>query len=82
MKMNINGHEEAVKAREVLSFKIANDTGSIGKIYKVDRPYILWIKCDPWNSEMHQFNTHEEAVKMLGEISKETDFFTNLTGSK
>lgn len=77
MKLNINGHEEAVKAREVLSFKIANDTGSIGKIYKVDRPYILWIKCDPWNSEMHQFETHEEAVKMLGEISKETNFFTN-----
>ena len=77
MKMNINGHEDTIQTKEVLSFKIANPMGSFGKICKVDRPYILWIKCDPWNSEMHQFETHEEAVKMLGEISKETNFFTN-----
>jgi hypothetical protein len=70
MQMDINGHETKIKAKEIMDFKIHNGDGAIGKIYRVENPYILWIKCDPWNSELHQFETHEEAVKMLAEISK------------
>ena len=70
MQMNINGHETAIKTKEIMDFRIHNGNGALGKIYKVEKPYILWIKCDPWNSELHQFETHEEAVKMLGEVSE------------
>lgn len=70
MKMNINGHEAKIETKEIMDFKIHNGNGTNGEIYKIEKPYILWIKCDPWNSELHQFETHEEVVKMLGEISK------------
>jgi hypothetical protein len=69
MQMDINGHDTRIKTMEVLDFKVTKQ-GYVGKIYKVEKPHILWIKVDPWNSELHQFETHEEAVKMLAEISK------------
>jgi len=72
MQMDINGHEDTIKTTEVMEFRIkAND--SIGKVYKVERPYILWIKSDPWNSELHQFETHEEAMEMLSEIANNSN---------
>ena len=68
--MDINGHEDTIKSREVMEFKIKNSQfGLSGKIYKVEKPYVLWVKTDPWNSELHQFATQKEAMELLEQIS-------------
>jgi hypothetical protein len=70
MQLDINGHETTIKTREVMEFRIHSD-GALGKIYKVEKPYVLWIKTDPWNSEMHQFATQKEAAEFLGSLNLE-----------
>ena len=65
MNMDIDGHDTKIKIKELVEFtaKPKSDThfGVSGKLMKVEKPFIVLIKIDPWNSELHQFETKEEA---------------------
>ena len=76
--MDINGHDTKIKIKEMIEFTAksksdANPFGISGKLIKVEKPFIVlikvdpWvlIKVDPWNSELHQFETSEEAGEFI-----------------
>jgi hypothetical protein len=68
--MDINGHDTKIKIKEMIEFTAksksdANPFGVSGKLIKVEKPFIVLIKVDPWNSELHQFETSEEAGEFI-----------------
>ena len=69
MQMDINGHETKIKASDLIDFTLRHD-GVAGKLMKIEKPYIVLIKVDPWNSELHQFETKEEAGKFIASLAK------------
>ena len=69
MKLDINGHDTTIKARDLIDFTLKHD-GVVGKMMKVELPYIVFLKVDHWNSEMHQFETREEAGEFIASVSK------------
>ena len=68
-QMDINGHDTKIKIKEMIEFtakpKSDVDFGVSGKLIKVEKPFIVLIKVDPWNSELHQFETSEEAGEFI-----------------
>jgi hypothetical protein len=68
-QMDINGHDTKIKVKEMIAFtakpKSDVDFGVRGKLIKVEKPFIVLIKVDPWNSELHQFETSEEAGEFI-----------------
>ena len=69
-QMDINGHDTKIKIKEMIEFTAksksdANPFGVSGKLVKVEKPFIVLIKVDPWNSELHQFETSEEAGEFI-----------------
>jgi hypothetical protein len=69
-QMDINGHDTKIKIKEMIEFTAksksdANPFGVSGKLIKVEKPFIVLIKVDPWNSELHQFETSEEAGEFI-----------------
>ena len=69
MQMDINGHDTKIKAIDLIDFTLKHD-GVVGKLLKIEKPYIVFIKVDPWNSELHQFETKEEAGKFITSLAK------------
>lgn len=69
MQMDINGHDTKIKANELIEFTLKHD-GVAGKLMKIQKPYIVLIKVDPWNSELHQFETKEEAGEFIASLAK------------
>lgn len=70
MEMDINGHDTKIKIKEMIEFTTksksdANPFGVSGKLIKVEKPFVVLIKVDPWNSELHQFETSEEAGEFI-----------------
>jgi len=69
--MDINGHDTKIQTKEMLGVTIKTDCFDMtGKIMKVEKPYILFLQVDPWNSELHQFETFEKAMELVTEVSK------------
>lgn len=69
-QMDINGHDTKIKIKEMIEFTAksksdANPFGVSGKLIKVEKPFIVLIKVDPWNSELHQFETSQEAGEFI-----------------
>jgi hypothetical protein len=66
-QMDINGHDTKIKIKEMIEFtaKSKSDANPFGKLIKVEKPFIVLIKVDPWNSELHQFETSEEAGEFI-----------------
>jgi hypothetical protein len=64
MEMNINGNNASIKTRHIMEFTLKHD-GMNGSIVKVEKPFIVILKPDPWNSEIAQFSTKEEAGKFI-----------------
>lgn len=69
MQMDINGHDTRIKAIDLIDFTLKHD-GVAGKLMKIEKPYIVFIKVDPWNSEIHQFDTREEAGEFIASLAK------------
>ncbi len=69
MQMDINGHDTRIKAIDLIDFTLKHD-GVAGKLMKIEKPYIVFIKVDPWNSELHQFETKEEAGEFIASLAK------------
>ena len=69
MQMDINGHDTKIKAIDLIDFTLKHD-GVVGKLMKIEKPYIVFIKVDPWNSELHQFETKEEAGEFIASLAK------------
>lgn len=69
MQMDINGHDTKIKAIDLIDFTLKHD-GVVGKLMKIEKPYIIFIKVDPWNSELHQFETKEEAGEFIASLAK------------
>lgn len=69
MQMDINGHDTRIKAIDLIDFTLKHD-GVAGKLMKIEKPYIVFIKVDPWNSELHQFDTKEEAGEFIASLAK------------
>lgn len=69
MQMDINGHDTRIKANDLIDFTLKHD-GVAGKLMKIEKPYIVFIKVDPWNSELHQFETKEEAGEFIASLAK------------
>ena len=69
MQMDINGHDTKIKAIDLIDFTLKHD-GVAGKLMKIEKPYIVFIKVDPWNSELHQFETKEEAGEFIASLAK------------
>ena len=69
MQMDINGHDTKIKANDLIDFTLRHD-GVAGKLMKIEKPYIVLIKVDPWNSELHQFETKEEAGEFIASLAK------------
>lgn len=69
MQMDINGHDTKIKAIDLIDFTLKHD-GVAGKLMKIEKPYIVLIKVDPWNSELHQFDTKEEAGEFIASLAK------------
>lgn len=69
MQMDINGHDTRIKAIDLIDFTLKRD-GVAGKLMKIEKPYIVFIKVDPWNSELHQFETKEEAGEFIASLAK------------
>lgn len=69
MQMDINGHEAKIKTRELIDFTLKHD-GVTGKLLRVEKPFIVILKIDPWNSELHQFETKEEAGEFIASVAK------------
>ena len=69
MQMDINGHDTKIKAIDLIDFTLKHD-GVSGKLMKIEKPYIIFIKVDPWNSELHQFETKEEAGEFIASLAK------------
>ena len=69
MQMDINGHDTRIKAIDLIDFTLKHD-GVAGKLMKIEKPYIVLIKVDPWNSELHQFDTKEEAGEFIASLAK------------
>ena len=69
MQMDINGHDTRIKAIDLIDFTLKHD-GVSGKLMKIEKPYIIFIKVDPWNSELHQFETKEEAGEFIASLAK------------
>ena len=67
--MDINGHDTKIKAIDLIDFTLKHD-GVVGKLMKIEKPYIVFIKVDPWNSELHQFETKEEAGEFIASLAK------------
>jgi hypothetical protein len=79
MKLDINGHDTKIKVKEMIAFTAkpkSDELGNIqhysvsGKLMKVEMPYIVFLKVDPWNSELHQFETKEEAGEFIASLAK------------
>ena len=69
-QMDINGHDTKIKIKEMIEFTAksksdANPFGVSGKLIKVEKPFIVLIKADPWNSELHQFETIDKAGEFI-----------------
>lgn len=68
-QMDINGHDTKIKIKEMIEFtakpSAVSALGVSGKLIKVEKPFIVLIKVDPWNSELHQFETSEEAGEFI-----------------
>lgn len=69
MQMDINGHDTKIKAIDLIDFTLKHN-GVAGKLMKIEKPYIVFIKVDPWNSELHQFETKEEAGEFIASLAK------------
>lgn len=69
MQMDINGHDTTIKTRDLIEFTLKQD-GVSGKLMKVEKPFIVFIKVDPWNSELHQFDSKEEAGEFIATLAK------------
>ena len=69
MQIDINGHDTRIKANDLIDFTLRHD-GVAGKLMKIEKPYIVLIKVDPWNSELHQFETKEEAGEFIASLAK------------
>ena len=69
MQMDINGHDTRIKAIDLIDFTLKHN-GVAGKLMKIQKPYIVFIKVDPWNSELHQFETKEEAGEFIASLAK------------
>lgn len=69
MQMDINGHDTKIKANDLIDFTLKHD-GVVGKLMKIEKPYLVFIKVDPWNSELHQFETKEEAGEFIASLAK------------
>jgi len=69
MKLDINGHDTTIKTRDLIDFTLKHD-GVEGKLMKVEKPYIVFLRVDPWNSELHQFETKEEAGEFIASVAK------------
>ena len=50
-------------------FKIKTD-GIEGRMVKIEKPFVVMVQADPWNSELHQFATKEEAMEFVGTITE------------
>jgi len=79
MKLDIYGYESTIKTRDLIDFTLkpeSDELGNIqhysvsGKLMKVEKPFIVLIKVDPWNSELHQFETKEEAGEFIASVAK------------
>ena len=73
-QMDINGHDTKIKIKEMIEFRAgskSDDFGNTqhysvsGKLIKVEKPFIVLVKVDPWNSELHQFETSQEAGEFI-----------------
>ena len=53
----------------MIEFKIKTD-GIEGRMVKIEKPFVVIIQADPWNSELHQFATKEEAMEFIGTITE------------
>ena len=69
MQMDINGHDTRIKAIDLIDFTLKHN-GVAGKLMKIEKPYIVFIKVDPWNPELHQFETKEEAGEFIASLAK------------
>jgi len=69
MQMDINGHDTTIRTREMIEFKIKTD-GIEGRMVKIEKPFVVMVQADPWNSELHQFATKEEAMEFVGTITE------------
>jgi hypothetical protein len=69
MKLDIYGYDSTIKTRDLIDFTLKPD-GVVGKLMKVEKPYIVLLKVDPWNSELHQFETKEEAGEFISSVAK------------
>ena len=69
MQMDINGHDTTIRTREMIEFKIKTD-GIEGRMVKIEKPFVVMVQADPWNSELHQFATKEEAMEFIGTITE------------
>jgi hypothetical protein len=79
MNLDIYGHDSTIKTRDLIEFTLkpeSDELGNIqhysvsGKLMKVEKPFIVLIKVDPWNSELHQFETKEEAGEFIASVAK------------
>jgi len=79
MKLDIYGYDSTIKTRDLIEFTLkpeSDELGNIqhysvsGKLMKVEKPFIVLIKVDPWNSELHQFETKEEAGEFIASVAK------------
>jgi hypothetical protein len=79
MKLDIYGYDSTIKTRDLIDFTLkpeSDELGNIqhysvsGKLMKVEKPFIVLIKVDPWNSELHQFETKEEAGEFIASVAK------------
>jgi hypothetical protein len=79
MKLDIYGYDTKIEIKEMIAFTAkpeSDELGNIqhysvsGKLMKVEKPFIVLIKVDPWNSELHQFETKEEAGEFIASVAK------------
>lgn len=69
MKLDIYGHDGNIETKDLLDFTLKHD-GVAGKLVRVEKPFIVFLKVDPWNSEVHQFETKEEAGEFIASVAK------------
>jgi len=73
LQMDINGHDTTIKTRQMIEFKIKQRLGHEhaieGRMLKIEKPFVVTVQADPWNSELHQFATKEEAMEFVANIT-------------